>query len=170
MTEPTASDLTHDDQLSTSIDALVDCRQPLLIGVRHHSAAMAKVIPKILDDFRPETLLMELPSDLADWISFLSDEETTAPVALSAAGADGDLFFYPLADFSPELIAIRWAAEHDVPVVPCDLATAAKRNAKHDEPEVRGKSQNPTVATHLLDELLRRTYSSDTGQLWERLV
>ena len=29
---------------------LVECTEPLLIGVRHHSAAMSRLIPGILDD------------------------------------------------------------------------------------------------------------------------
>jgi len=59
MSDPSASDPAHDEHLSMSIDALIDCREPLLIGVRHHSAALARVIPQILDEFKPETLLVE---------------------------------------------------------------------------------------------------------------
>ncbi|MBA2539664.1 MAG: VWA domain-containing protein, partial [Deltaproteobacteria bacterium] len=38
----------------------------------------------------------------------------------------GDLGFYPFADFSPELVAIRWAREHGVPVVAIDLPSAER--------------------------------------------
>ena len=31
---------------------LAECRTPLLIGVRHHSAALARVLPTLLADFR----------------------------------------------------------------------------------------------------------------------
>ena len=42
-------------------------------------------------------------------------------MALAACNETRLISFYPLADFSPELVAIRWAAAHNVPVIPCDL-------------------------------------------------
>ncbi len=169
--------------------SLRDCRTPLLIGVRHHSAALARALPDLLDTFEPAAVLIELPADMADWIQYLADRETIAPVALSAAGSDGELFFYPLADFSPELVAIRWAFQHQVPIIPCDLAVGAKRAAAPaakpsgllpgfgaEDVEDGAEQGEPTNADQddspeqLLPELLRRTGARDTGQLWERLV
>ena len=46
-------------------------------------------------------------------------------MALAACDETRLISFYPLADFSPELAAIRWAAAHNVPVIPCDLALSA---------------------------------------------
>jgi hypothetical protein len=170
------------DEMRTVIEPLVECHEPLLIGVRHHSAALARAIPQLLNAFRPATLLLELPSDLSDWIACLADPQTIAPVALSAVGGDGQLFFYPLADFSPELVAVRWAAEHDVPLVACDLAAAVKHAAGGQRPETDDEAAEPATpadttecAGHqavagLFAQLLRRTHSSDSGQLWERLV
>ena len=36
---------------------------PYLIGVRHHSPALAAAVPALLDGFRPEVLLIELPAE-----------------------------------------------------------------------------------------------------------
>ncbi|WP_211247346.1 vWA domain-containing protein [Cryptosporangium arvum] len=95
---------------------------PFLIGVRHHSPALAAVVPALLDEAQPDVVLVELPAEFAPWLPWLADPQTVAPVALAGSdGADGTLAFYPFADFSPELAAIRWAAERGVPVVPCDL-------------------------------------------------
>ena len=174
--------------------ALGSCRTPLLIGVRHHSAALARALPELLDAFAPAAVLIELPEDMSPWLKYLADPETVAPVALSAAGGDGGLFFYPLADFSPELIAIRWAFQHDVPVIPCDLAVAAKQSAVclapgpppdgtppsdgPDEQQGNAEMEACVPRRHtesdrdagVLHQLLRRTGARDTGQLWERLV
>ncbi len=159
---------------SELIQLLTDCRSPLLIGVRHHSAAMARVIAQILQEFEPQALLIEMPSDFASWLDYLADEQTHAPVAMSAVDADGSLGFYPLADFSPEFVAVRWAFAHGIPVIPCDLSVSARLS---DSPpgDVGANDSDetpPPIPKHhgLLKALMQRTQSSDTGQLWERLV
>ncbi|MFF3911966.1 DUF5682 family protein [Streptomyces sp. NPDC001852] len=99
---------------------------PYLIGVRHHAPSLAAAVPALLDAARPEVLLVELPAELQTWLPWLAHEETRAPVALAAArrNGGGGPAFYPFADFSPELAAVRWAARHAVPVIACDLPLA----------------------------------------------
>ncbi len=169
------------------VDLLSECREPLLIGVRHHSAAITRALTPLLDAFHPKSILLEMPSDFCDWIEHLADEQTVAPVAISAADPHGNISFYPLADFSPELAAIRWASKHRVPVVPFDLSAGAQvvesKIERLDEAinswmdqQPSGPQQANESASHssssrtLLQDLLARTYSEDTGQLWERLI
>jgi Mg-chelatase subunit ChlD len=148
--------------LDKTRDQLAGCESPFLIGVRHHSATMARVIPGILDAFRPETVLVELPEEFAEWLPWLGHEDLQAPVALAATGAGTSLSFYPFADFSPELAAIRWACRHDVPVLPCDLPLGDRQTVDRDAASISSSG--------LLDRLLRRTQTRDVGTLWERLV
>ncbi len=63
---------------------LADCRTPLLIGVRHHSAALARVMPQLLADFSPEAVLVEMPPDFQPWLEYLGRSDLQAPVALAA--------------------------------------------------------------------------------------
>ncbi|GLY06954.1 DUF5682 family protein [Actinoplanes sp. NBRC 101535] len=98
------------------VDRLAGDPRVHLIGVRHHSPVLAAAMPAILTAFRPETVLVELPAEMQPWVRWLAAEGTVTPVALAADGA-----FYPFADFSPELAAVRWAREHGVPVDCCDL-------------------------------------------------
>ncbi|MFF2578297.1 DUF5682 family protein [Streptomyces goshikiensis] len=104
-----------------AVDALAACREPYLLGVRHHSPALAAVVPALLDAAGAEVVCVELPADFQPWLGHLADPETVAPVALAGAGAEGRLAFYPFADFSPELAAIRWARARGAEVVCCDL-------------------------------------------------
>ncbi|MFE3632598.1 DUF5682 family protein [Streptomyces goshikiensis] len=104
-----------------AVDALAACREPYLLGVRHHSPALAAVVPALLDAAGAEVVCVELPADFRPWLEHLADPETVAPVALAGAGAEGRLAFYPFADFSPELAAIRWARARGAEVVCCDL-------------------------------------------------
>jgi hypothetical protein len=148
------------------LDRLAGCQTPLLIGVRHHSAALARVLPQLLARFRPKTILLEMPPDFQSWLEFLGRDDLEAPVALAACGQTQLLSFYPLADFSPELAAIRWAAAHNVPVVPCDLDLTTM--SKVDE--FRAAAESDPDEQPLLRNLLNRFHARDTGELWEKLV
>ncbi|MCQ6555845.1 DUF5682 family protein [Streptomyces sp. C10-9-1] len=90
------------------------------MGVRHHSPALAAAVPALLDACGAEAVCVELPAEFQPWLPYLSDPATRAPVALAGA-AEGRLGFYPFADFSPELAAVRWARERGAEVLCCDL-------------------------------------------------
>ncbi|ONI85134.1 VWA containing CoxE family protein [Saccharothrix sp. ALI-22-I] len=143
------------------VDRLAEHDVPYLIGVRHHSPALAAVVPGLLEAFAPEVVLVELPEELGRWLPFLADPDLVAPVALSGASPDGDLAFYPFADFSPELAAIRWAYRNGVEVRPCDLPLALRGDGH------RGERQG---ASPLTDALRRATTGRDGDDLWDRLV
>ncbi|HSX97662.1 MAG TPA: DUF5682 family protein, partial [Streptomyces sp.] len=104
-----------------AVTALADSAAPYLLGVRHHSPALAAAVPALLDASRAEVVCVELPADFQHWLPHLAAPGTLAPVALAGASEGGRLGFYPFADFSPELAALRWARERGVEVVCCDL-------------------------------------------------
>ncbi|MEW2586640.1 DUF5682 family protein [Streptomyces virginiae] len=112
--------MTHTDPRA-AVDALAAAREPYLIGVRHHSPALAGVVPDLLDASGADVVCVELPADFQPWLEHLADPETVAPVALAGTGEDGRLAFYPFADFSPELAAVRWARRSGAAVLCCDL-------------------------------------------------
>jgi hypothetical protein len=158
LADPDLADRLADRDLA---DRLAGHEVPHLIGVRHHSPALAGVMPALLEAFAPEVLLVELPEELGEWLPFLAEPGLVAPVALSGASPDGGLAFYPFADFSPELAAIRWAYRNGVEVRPCDLPIAARGDGH------RGGRQG---ASPLTDALRRATTGRDGDDLWDRLV
>ncbi len=156
---------------------------PFLIGVRHHAPSLAASLPALLDAAAPDILLVELPAEFQAWLGWLAHEETAAPVALAAVPADrtgaghaGERgpAFYPFADFSPELVALRWAARNGVPAVACDLPLADRAWAEGgDAPApAPGAASAPVPGEGLgLSTALRsRLTGRDGDDLWDRLV
>ncbi|UBV44664.1 DUF5682 family protein (plasmid) [Deinococcus taeanensis] len=94
-----------------------------LYPVRHHGPGSARSVVRALDANPPASLLIEGPVDADSLIPFLGDAALTPPVAVMAhvQGRPERSVFYPLAEFSPEFAAIRWALARGVPVAFMDL-------------------------------------------------
>ncbi|MEU0628629.1 DUF5682 family protein [Streptomyces sp. NPDC005989] len=99
---------------------------PLLLGVRHHGPGSARAVRAALDAARPRAVLVEGPPEADALLPLAADERMRPPVALLAHAVDdpGQAAFWPLAAFSPEWIAIRWALERGVPLRFIDLPAA----------------------------------------------
>ncbi|MGW2076390.1 vWA domain-containing protein [Streptomyces sp. NPDC001939] len=157
-----------------AIDALTDPDGPYLIGVRHHAPSLAAVVPRLLDEAAPDVLLVELPAETQELLPWLAHEETVAPVALAAVlggEAESGPAFYPFADFSPELAALRWAARNGVPVVACDLPLTERA---WREPRVTRPTEQASAPAgrrlSLHDAVRGRLTGRDGDDLWDRLV
>ncbi|MFE1249244.1 DUF5682 family protein [Streptomyces sp. NPDC058735] len=96
---------------------------PVLLGVRHHGPGSARAVRAALEEARPRVVLIEGPPEADALIPLAADEEMRPPVALLAHAVDepGRSAFWPLAEFSPEWVAVRWALEHGVPARFIDL-------------------------------------------------
>ncbi|MGW1099902.1 DUF5682 family protein [Streptomyces sp. NPDC002455] len=160
---------------------------PFLIGVRHHAPSLAAALPAMLDAAAPDVLLVELPAEFQPWLGWLAHEETEAPVALAAVPSDGTgaggergPAFYPFADFSPELVALRWAARNGIPAVACDLPLADRAWARGG-PDGGGPGTpapvpgadsvpGPGEGRGLSSALQSRLTGREGDDLWDRLV
>ncbi|MFE6090733.1 DUF5682 family protein [Streptomyces massasporeus] len=110
----------------TGVESVVGQRAgvgPVLLGVRHHGPGSARAVRAALEEVRPRVVLIEGPPEADALIPLAADEEMRPPVALLAHAVDepGRSAFWPLAGFSPEWIALRWALDHDVPARFIDL-------------------------------------------------
>lgn len=102
---------------------------PLLahtFGVRHFSPAGALHLRRFLDDFRPKVVLIEGPSDATEQLKHLVHKKTRPPVAVLAFTKTRPVrtIVYPLAAYSPEWVALRWALENKREVRFIDLPAA----------------------------------------------
>ena len=119
---------------------------PLLLGVRHHGPGSARAVRAALEARQPRVLLVEGPPEADGIVALAGDEDMRPPVALLAHVLDepGKAAFWPLAEFSPEWVAIRWALSRGVPVRFIDLP-AAHSLALHEqlEPGDAGAARAP---------------------------
>ncbi|WP_051765091.1 DUF5682 family protein [Streptomyces sp. NRRL F-5135] len=101
-------------------------RGPRLLGIRHHGPGSARAVRAALDAAGPRAVLVEGPPEADALVAHAADEAMRPPVALLAHAVDDPAraAFWPLAEFSPEWVAIRWALEHDAVVRFIDLPAA----------------------------------------------
>jgi hypothetical protein len=116
---------------------------PLLLGVRHHGPGSARAVRAALEAAAPRVVLIEGPPEADALVPLAADKDMRPPVALLAHVVDepGHSAFWPLAEFSPEWVAIQWALEHGAGVRFIDLPAAHtlawgkdEVNPERDEP------------------------------------
>ncbi|GGR71624.1 hypothetical protein GCM10010252_07580 [Streptomyces aureoverticillatus] len=107
-------------------DSRVGAGGPLLLGVRHHGPGSARAVRAALDAAEPRVLLVEGPPEADGLVGLAAEPDMRPPVALLAHVVDepGRSAFWPLAEFSPEWVAIQWAVRRGVPVRFMDLPAA----------------------------------------------
>ncbi|MFF9977729.1 DUF5682 family protein [Streptomyces erythrochromogenes] len=143
---------------------------PLLLGVRHHGPGSARAVRAALDAARPAAVLIEGPPEGDALLDLAADPGMRPPVALLAHAADdpGRAAFWPLADFSPEWVAIRWAQEAGVPVRFVDLP-AAHSLAAAGEPD-EDRAEPDAVRLDPLAVLAETAGYDDPERWWEDVV
>lgn len=148
-----------------------------LVPIRHHSPACALALSALLEEVRPATVLIEGPVEYADLLPSLQDPRTVPPVALLSLG-ERTASYYPLAEFSPEWVALRWAGEHGAEAVFIDRSARLRED---DDPrsDTRGDARGGVARTlqaerylarsRSLDALARRLGCRDHDEVWEHL-
>ncbi|MEV6338349.1 DUF5682 family protein [Nocardia vinacea] len=133
-----------------------------VFGIRHHGPGSARSLRTALTQFRPDAILIEGPADADPLVGYVAAEGMSPPVALLAYIPDqpAKAAFWPYAVFSPEWQALRYAAEHAVPVRFCDLPATAVLAAE-DEP---GDRIDP------LAELAAAAGYDDAERWWDAVV
>ena len=136
--------------------------------IRHHSPACALALRALLDEVRPGVVLVEGPQEYAAVLTALQDPRTVPPVAvLSVDGSRAA--FYPLAEFSPEWVALRWAGEH------ADTVEFIDQSYRHatdddDDPGARTLQEEHHLArSAAIAALAARLGCRDHDEVWEHL-
>lgn len=94
-----------------------------VLGIRHHGPGSARSVLGALEEVEPDLLLIEGMPELDDLLPLADRPDLVPPVAGLVYVKDDPrrAVFSPLADFSPEWVALRWATARGVPVRFADL-------------------------------------------------
>ena len=144
-----------------------------LVPVRHHSPACALALSVLLEEVHPATVLIEGPVEYAALLPSLQDPRTVPPVALLSLG-ERTASYYPLAEFSPEWVALRWAGQHRAEAAFIDRS-ACLRDDDDPRDDARGavartlQAERYLARSRSLDALARRLGCRDHDEVWEHL-
>jgi hypothetical protein len=148
-----------------------------LFGVRHFSPAAAIHVQRHLDAEDPAVVLIEGPADATAQLVHLAHKKTVPPVALLAFTKTRPVrsLLYPMAAYSAEWVAARWALAKKRQVRFIDLP-ASVFLALHDAP---GENESEIVTAAAPDgtqaylddpyeQIARVAGDSDHDTWWER--
>lgn len=153
----------------------------VVLPVRHHSPACAHAVEAAFARHRPSRVLIEGPRSFTDLVDLLCHPEAEYPLAVyswsratgrAATPGEGHGGYYPLCDYSPELVAIRLGHAAGVPVSFCDLevseqaAAAAEAVLPGDGSLLR---EDAYAHSRALAALAERLGCRDQEDLWELL-
>ena len=141
-----------------------------LVPIRHHSPACALALSALLEEVRPAVVLIEGPAEYTALLGALQDAATVPPVAVLSLG-EGAASYYPLAEFSPEWVALRWAGASGAEAAFIDRG--ALFGADDDAGAGAGgrtlQAEYHLARSAALDALAARLGCRDHDEVWEQL-
>ena len=141
-----------------------------LLGIRHHGPGSARTVVAALDELQPDAVLVELPAEAEPLLAMAADVDLVPPVALLGYVAERPerAAFYPMANFSPEWCAVRWALAHGAVLRAIDLPLAHSMAMGRDEArDDRAEARRP------IDPIGRLAHAAgydDPERWWEDVV
>jgi hypothetical protein len=150
-----------------------------VFGIRHHGPGSARALALALEEMQPDAVLIEGPPEANPLLSLAGSAEMRPPVALLAylPATPSRAGFWPLATFSPEWVALRWAASHGVTAEMIDLPAAVTFGWEEpdQDPLKAGEptdldSAEQTLAVDPLGVLAQAAGYDDAETWWEDVV
>ncbi len=157
--------------------------------IRHHSPACARHVEQLIHRRRPWAVLVEGPPSFDDVIGHLIDPGAAMPLAIHAHvvntlgdGGDGDRggdggeaarrrgVYFPLCDYSPELVALRAGAAVGARLGFADLDYADPAWLDGTDGAHALVDEHRYAASTALTALADRMGCRDHNELWDHLV
>lgn len=153
------------------------------LPIRHHSPGCAYHVVRAIRELKPKIVLIEGPSDATELLPFISHPETKPPIAIFTTyvkrtnenGIERYSAYYPICDYSPELSAIRTAAEIGAKCEFIDLKFPSMIESRHGEESKKfTKPDNLMAERHIrfgkfIESACEKTGARDGDDLWDTL-
>ncbi len=160
----------------------------ILFPIRHHSPACAWHIEQLIAEQQPAAVLIEGPQDATPLIEHLLQPAARMPLAIYTTWIDSSnrlgredfdrrrpprfAAYYPLADFSPELVALRAGRQIGAELAFIDLRFPAMVLAEQGRYSERSRSlldERYLQHSNFLQALCERSGARDPDDLWDHL-
>ncbi|MFT6150400.1 MAG: hypothetical protein ACJAUH_003105 [Saprospiraceae bacterium] len=137
-----------------------------IFGIRHHGPGSAKSLKKALEVYQPDVLLVEGPPDAEKAIRHIIEGDLKPPVAILTYNPKDlrQAAYFPFAEFSPEWVAMNWAAERGIPIQFMDLPQSFHFSLDAENEEDGDKQ----LVLDFIDETLEAGEKSEEDLLLER--
>lgn len=172
------NNLDNHDHINTLFERSFDLNSNIIyFPVRHHSPACSYHIKKIIDEYSPDCVLIEGPSDADDLIEILKDtEQVRPPICIYSSFDDKNgavseecekyRAYYPFLEYSPELIAIRYSAQNNIDSHFIDLSYQGQiLNVPEQKKTYEFYNDNSSDYYRLVAE---KSGCRSFGEFWER--
>ncbi len=144
-----------------------------IFGVRHLSPSASYHLLHYLEKHKPKYVLIEGPSDAGEMLKGLADKRIKPPVALLAYTNELPIetILYPFAEYSPELQAIRWAAQNKAEACFIDLPSNIILKLKQERSAENTSEERKAYYKYhnaIYDKLAGYNGEPDYESYWER--
>lgn len=145
--------------------------------VRHHSPACAYHLKKIIEEYKPETILIEGPSDSNFLMEYMTNEETIPPFCIYSSYIDKSgekcRSYYPFLDYSPEFVAIKKSYELKINCAFIDMPFGyiienSKNNINRKPISIYDKDNNKFNVNDYTIRLTKKSGLKSFAEFWER--
>lgn len=143
--------------------------------VRHLSPSASWHLIKYLDKVNPDIVLIEGPSDANSELDNIASSQVKPPIAILGYTKELPIktILYPLAEYSPEYQAIKWAKYNKKEVRFIDLPTStflaleAKNLDTESNESIENRIYSENTTSNIYKEI-SKLYGVDYDTFWER--
>ncbi|WP_440109022.1 DUF5682 family protein [Paenibacillus sp. QZ-Y1] len=141
--------------------------------VRHHSPVCSYHLIRLIEEYKPDTILIEGPESGNPLIQVLADEATVPPVSLYytyESEHEREACYYPMLRYSPEYVALKEAARLGIPAQFIDLDYHHfSKPGKTEQKEISIQDETLLAGSDFINRLCQKTNCRSFDELWEKV-
>lgn len=180
------SNITLPERLQHALDQweMLEEQHLYFAPIRHHSPACAYSVLTLIEQVKPDYVLIEGPDSFNPLIAGLLDGDTRPPVAIMGQTAvkgapeqcdESDAVtqsaYFPFCEYSPEWQALHIGQQHQAQLRFIDLPWTAQVECDHESENPHHSLQRERYLAHSLfiAQLAKKCGCRDHDELWEHL-